>query len=245
VSIAVLTLSVGGVGSSLAASSESATSSTPTSTNTAQPAANAASATATQRARQERARQARARQARELRAARRHAIRVIHRAHRVARRLGVRLPRSRAVYHTTSIPYLQWSARHWTHRLHHLSRVWHRERRGFEAAAHARSQLGVPYVWGAESPHHGFDCSGLVRWAYSTVGIRLPRTTYSMIHSGHAVSRHRLRTGDLVFAYGDSHVGMYVGHGRVVDAPHAGAVVRISSMSAWPLTAARRVDGAR
>jgi cell wall-associated NlpC family hydrolase len=229
-SIAVLILCVGGVGSCLAAgASASAPQSSPAPTHTAR----VVSAAAAKR---------QALQARQLRRARRSAIRVIHRAHRVARRLGIRLPRSHAVYHTRSVAYLGWVARRWRHRLHHLSRVWHRVRRGFEAADRVRSQLGVPYVWGAESPRHGFDCSGLVRWAYSTVGIHLPRTTYSMIHSGHAVSRHALRTGDLVFAYGDSHVGMYVGHGRVVDAPHAGAVVRISSMAAWPLSAARRVD---
>jgi cell wall-associated NlpC family hydrolase len=232
VSIAVLTLSVGWVGSSLAAgASASATHSTPASTHTHRPAAHTAAAA-----------KLHASQQRELRHARRAAIRVIRRARRVARHLGVRLARSHTVYRTTSVAYLHWATRRWRHRLHHLSRVWHRERRGFEAATRARSQLGVPYVWGAESPHRGFDCSGLVRWAYSRVGIHLPRTTYSMIHSGHAVSRRALRTGDLVFAYGDSHVGMYVGHGRVVDAPHPGTVVRISSMAAWPLTAARRVD---
>lgn len=231
VSITVLTLCVGGVGSSLAAGvSASATRSAPIPAHTARTAAHTTAAKQL------------AHQARELRLARHAVIRVIHRAHRIARHLGVRLAESHAVYRTKSVAYLRWAERHWRHRLRHLSRVWHRQRRGFEAANRVRSQLGVPYVWGAESPRHGFDCSGLVRWAYSTVGIRLPRTTYSMIHSGHAVRRHALRTGDLVFAYGDSHVGMYVGHGRVVDAPHAGAVVRISSMAAWPLTAARRVD---
>jgi cell wall-associated NlpC family hydrolase len=230
-SIAVLTLSVVGVGSSLAAGAPaSATHSSSVPTHTP---AHAASAAVAERL---------ARRAHALRGARRAAIRVIHRSHVIARHLGVRLPRSHAVYRTRSVAYLRWAARHWRHRLRHLSRIWHRQRRGFEAAGRVRSQLGVPYVWGAESPHHGFDCSGLVRWAYSKVGIRLPRTTYSMIHSGRAVSRRALRTGDLVFAYGDSHVGMYVGHGRVVDAPHAGAVVRISSMAAWPLSAARRVD---
>jgi cell wall-associated NlpC family hydrolase len=234
VSITVLTLSVGGVGASFAAGAPAtATHSSSVSTQKTRPVPQAASAAAAKRL---------ARQSRELRRARWAAIRVIHRSHRIARHLGVRLPKSHAVYRTRSVAYLRWAARHWRHRLHHLSRVWHRERRGFEAAGRVRSQLGVPYVWGAESPRHGFDCSGLVRWAYSKVGIRLPRTTYSMIHSGHAVSRHALRTGDLVFAYGDSHVGMYVGHGRVVDAPHAGTVVRISSMAAWPLTAVRRVD---
>ncbi|MGN6379909.1 MAG: C40 family peptidase [Gaiellales bacterium] len=176
-----------------------------------------------------------------LRHARRVAIRVISRTRRVARHLHIRLPKTRTVYRTQSVAYLRYATRHWEHRLHHLSRLWHKARRGIRASHRAAREVGVPYVWGGQSPGHGFDCSGLVRWAYSGVGISLPRTTYGMIHSGHRVSRHSLRPGDLVFAYGDSHVGMYVGHGVVIDAPRPGRDVRRSPMRYWPLTEARRV----
>jgi cell wall-associated NlpC family hydrolase len=94
----------------------------------------------------------------------------------------------------------------------------------------ALSRLGMPYVWGATGPDR-FDCSGLVQWAYRQAGISLDRTTYDQIHDGFAVPRTHVQPGDLVFPHA-GHVQMAIGNGLVVEAPHAGANVRISRMGA-------------
>ncbi|CAN5375562.1 C40 family peptidase [soil metagenome] len=92
----------------------------------------------------------------------------------------------------------------------------------------ALSKLGRPYVWGATGPNQ-FDCSGLVQWAYRQAGVSLDRTTYDQIHDGIAVPRSQIRPGDLVFPH-TGHVQMAIGNGMVVEAPHAGATVRISPL---------------
>jgi cell wall-associated NlpC family hydrolase len=94
----------------------------------------------------------------------------------------------------------------------------------------ALSRLGRPYVWGATGPDR-FDCSGLTQWSYGRAGIHLDRTTYQQIHEGIAVPRSRVRPGDLVFPSAE-HVQMAIGNNLVVEAPHAGATVRISPLSA-------------
>jgi cell wall-associated NlpC family hydrolase len=96
----------------------------------------------------------------------------------------------------------------------------------------AMQYLGVPYVWGGESPS-GFDCSGLVAYVYAQVGISLPHSTYAQWAYGNAVSvsRSQLEPGDLVFFYGLGHVGIYVGGGNFIHAPHTGSVVRIDSLN--------------
>jgi peptidoglycan DL-endopeptidase CwlO len=93
----------------------------------------------------------------------------------------------------------------------------------------AMSQLGTPYVWAGAAPG-GFDCSGLVSWAYSQVGVSLPHSTYSQYNMGVAVSKDQLQPGDLVFFDGLGHVGIYIGGGQFVHAPHTGDVVKISGM---------------
>ena len=93
----------------------------------------------------------------------------------------------------------------------------------------ALSQLGTPYVWGGSAPG-GFDCSGLVMWAYAQVGVSLPHSTYAQWGDGVAVSRDQLQPGDLVFFDGLGHVGIYIGGGQFVHAPHTGDVVKISSL---------------
>ena len=90
--------------------------------------------------------------------------------------------------------------------------------------------LGVPYVWGGSSPA-GFDCSGLVAYAYSQVGVSLPHHAASQYGMGVAVSRDALAPGDLVFFNGLGHVGIYIGGGQFIHAPHTGDVVKISSLS--------------
>jgi cell wall-associated NlpC family hydrolase len=94
----------------------------------------------------------------------------------------------------------------------------------------AMHYLGTPYVWGGASPG-GFDCSGLVAYVYSQVGISLPHYTGAQWNVGVPVSRSDLQPGDLVFFDGLGHVGIYVGGGQFIHAPHTGDVVKISSLS--------------
>jgi cell wall-associated NlpC family hydrolase len=91
--------------------------------------------------------------------------------------------------------------------------------------------LGVPYVWAGASPT-GFDCSGLVQYVYGKLGVSLPHYTVAQWNDPQAVSvpRNQLQAGDLVFFNGLDHVGIYVGHGYFIDAPHTGAFVRIDSL---------------
>jgi hypothetical protein len=100
--------------------------------------------------------------------------------------------------------------------------------------AAAMSQLRVPYSWGAESPGKGFDCSGLVQWAYQQVGISLPRTSEEQYTATTPVAAGQAKPGDLVFmefgAQGQSgpgHVGIYLGAGNFIDAPYTGVDVRV------------------
>lgn len=92
----------------------------------------------------------------------------------------------------------------------------------------ALSRLGRPYVWGATGPNQ-FDCSGLVQWSYEQAGIHLDRTTYQQIDDGIPVPRSQVRPGDLVFPHA-GHVQLAIGNNQVVEAPHAGATVRISQL---------------
>jgi cell wall-associated NlpC family hydrolase len=102
---------------------------------------------------------------------------------------------------------------------------------GQAAVNTALSQLGTPYVWGGSAPG-GFDCSGLVSWAYGQNGISLPHYTGSLWAMGTHISSSELAPGDLVFYNGLNHVGMYIGNGSFVEAPHTGDVVKITSMGA-------------
>jgi cell wall-associated NlpC family hydrolase len=98
------------------------------------------------------------------------------------------------------------------------------------AADAALSQLGTPYVWAGSQPG-GFDCSGLVMWAFAQVGVYLPHSSYAQYGYGVPVSRDQLQPGDLVFFDGLGHVGIYIGGDQFVHAPHTGDVVKISSLS--------------
>jgi peptidoglycan DL-endopeptidase CwlO len=103
---------------------------------------------------------------------------------------------------------------------------------GGGAVAAARSQLGVPYVWGGESPGVGFDCSGLVQWAWRQAGVNLPRTSGGQFAATTPVSIADLEPGDLLF-YGPSgsdHVAMYIGGGMMIEAPETGEVVHITPL---------------
>ncbi|MEW2807794.1 NlpC/P60 family protein [Streptomyces massasporeus] len=113
--------------------------------------------------------------------------------------------------------------------------------RAAAAVSYAYQKLGSPYVWGATGPN-AFDCSGLVQAAYRAGGVSLPRTTYSQIAAGRRVSRSELLPGDLVFFYaGISHVGIYVGNGRMIHAPNPSAPVRVAPLDDMPFAGATRV----
>jgi peptidoglycan DL-endopeptidase CwlO len=94
----------------------------------------------------------------------------------------------------------------------------------------ALSYVGVPYVWGGSTPS-GFDCSGLVMYAYAQLGVSLPHSSYAMWNMGVPVPEDQLQPGDLVFFNGLGHVGLYVGGGYFVHAPHTGTVVQVSPLS--------------
>lgn len=101
---------------------------------------------------------------------------------------------------------------------------------GGAVAVHAaETQLGVPYVWGAESPGHGFDCSGLTAWAWSQAGVYLPHYSGAQMADSTPVPVSDLQPGDLLFygPGGSQHVAMYVGGGEMIEAPFPGTVVRI------------------
>lgn len=95
----------------------------------------------------------------------------------------------------------------------------------------ALQYLGIPYVWGGSSPATGFDCSGFTMYVYAQVGVSLPHHAASQYQLGVAVPRDQLAPGDLVFFSGLGHMGIYIGGGQFVHAPHTGDVVKISSIS--------------
>ncbi|WEB40886.1 NlpC/P60 family protein [Streptomyces yunnanensis] len=104
-----------------------------------------------------------------------------------------------------------------------------------KALAFARSQIGKPYVWGATGPS-SYDCSGLTQAAWRAAGVDLPRTTWDQVKVGTRVSSSDLQPGDLVFFFNDiSHVGMYIGGGEMIHAPHPGASVRVESIYGMPI----------
>ncbi|ONG16506.1 endopeptidase [Escherichia coli] len=100
-------------------------------------------------------------------------------------------------------------------------------------------QIGKPYRWGGSSPRTGFDCSGLVYYAYKDlVKIRIPRTANEMYHLRDAapIERSELKNGDLVFFRTQGrgtadHVGVYVGNGKFIQSPRTGQEIQITSLS--------------
>jgi peptidoglycan DL-endopeptidase CwlO len=101
---------------------------------------------------------------------------------------------------------------------------------GGQAVAIAEQYLGVPYVWGGASPS-GFDCSGLVMYVYAQLGVSLPHNAAAQYSLLPHVPTSDLQPGDLVFFFGLEHVGIYIGGGAFIHAPHTGTVVQISSLA--------------
>lgn len=134
--------------------------------------------------------------------------------------------RNRARVHRSDLRRLRY--RRARHRVTIPNRLRLPNTRAGSAVRAALSRLGKPYVWGATGPDR-FDCSGLTQWAYARSGVQLSRTTYTQIHEGIPVPRSAIRPGDLVFP-STGHVQLAIGHNLVVEAPHAGAAVRISPL---------------
>jgi cell wall-associated NlpC family hydrolase len=114
---------------------------------------------------------------------------------------------------------------------------------GERAAAIAVRAVGVRYRWGGSSPVGGFDCSGLVDWAYGRLGIELPHSSYALYDQSRRVARSRMKPGDLLFFSGLGHVGIYIGRGRMVHAPHTGTRVQVVKLG--PSSYGARLVGVR
>ncbi len=114
--------------------------------------------------------------------------------------------------------------------------------RQLQAVATVKQYLGDPYVWGGEDPGKGFDCSGLLQYTWAKQGVQIPRTTYDQWTAGKSVDPVHLQPGDAVFFKGSDsktvngktlpgHVGMYIGGGKFIEAPHTGSTVHISNLA--------------
>ncbi|WP_329379285.1 NlpC/P60 family protein [Streptomyces sp. NBC_01351] len=113
---------------------------------------------------------------------------------------------------------------------------------GGAALSYAAAQIGKPYVWGAEGPA-SFDCSGLTSQAWAHAGRTIPRTSQEQWAQLPKVPLDRLRPGDLVLYFPKAtHVGLYIGGGKVIQAPRPGARVKVSPIAANPLLGAVRPD---
>lgn len=117
-----------------------------------------------------------------------------------------------------------------------------------EISIQAMGLVGIPYRWGGNTPDSGFDCSGLVKYVLArSASVNLPRTTAEMSERGQSVDPDEIAAGDLVFfnttGRAHSHVGIYVGNLRFVNAPSTGGTVRLDYLTNpyW----ARRFDGIR
>ena len=93
-----------------------------------------------------------------------------------------------------------------------------------KVVAVAEKYVGVPYVYGGESPA-GFDCSGFTAYVYSQFGVALPHSAAAQGRLGKAISRAAAKPGDVVVMDGGAHVGIYLGGGRMIDAPEPGRSV--------------------
>lgn len=105
---------------------------------------------------------------------------------------------------------------------------------GIAVSQAAKSAIGTRYVYGGASPSKGFDCSGLVCWAYGKYGVKLPRTARDQSSMGATVAKKNLRPGDVVVfkISGGWHTGIYTGNGKFVHSPQTGKTVREDDINA-------------
>ena len=109
------------------------------------------------------------------------------------------------------------------------------------AIAAAFAALGKPYVFGAEGPD-AFDCSGLIQRVWRQAGVELPRTSSEQAEAGQHIPLSEIQPGDLVIYYANrDHIGMYIGDGKIIHAPHPGTQVRISPLMSMPVNSVVRV----
>jgi peptidoglycan DL-endopeptidase CwlO len=106
---------------------------------------------------------------------------------------------------------------------------------GWDAVAVAEHYLGVRYLWGGSNPQSGFDCSGFVKFVYAQLGLTLAHYAATQFATTPHIDASLLEAGDLVFfephADGPGHVGIYVGDGQLIEAPHTGDVVKLAPLS--------------
>jgi len=108
----------------------------------------------------------------------------------------------------------------------------------------AETQLGVPYVYGGESPGKGMDCSGLTQWAYGQAGVKIPRVASDQQSSATPVDKNKTQPGDLLFVGNPAHhVVMSIGNGQIIEAPHTGEKVRIRALNPGEFDSAGRFIG--
>lgn len=100
-------------------------------------------------------------------------------------------------------------------------------RAGMIAVRAALTRLGDPYVWAAAGPH-AFDCSGLVVWSFQQAGVELPHSSQALAGGGQPIAVNQIQPGDVITYYSSaSHVGLYVGHGKMVHASTYGVPVAV------------------
>ncbi len=106
---------------------------------------------------------------------------------------------------------------------------------GWDAVAVAEHYLGVRYLWGGSNPQSGFDCSGFVKFVYAQLGLTLAHYAATQYVTTPHINPSELEAGDLVFfephADGPGHVGIYVGEGQLIEAPHTGDVVKLAPLA--------------
>ncbi|MDX3260699.1 NlpC/P60 family protein [Streptomyces sp. MI02-2A] len=108
----------------------------------------------------------------------------------------------------------------------------------------AMKYLGIKYVWGGSDPKSGFDCSGLLQYSFRQIGVSIPRTAAQQQKAGKPVKLGQERAGDLLFNGNPAHhVVMCIGNGKIIEAPHTGAVVRVRSYKPGEFTNAVRILG--
>lgn len=110
-------------------------------------------------------------------------------------------------------------------------RATHASGVGAIAAAYALTQLGTPYRAAGYAPENGFDCSGLLYWAFAKAGLAIPRSSGDIWRAGQPVPRAKAQPGDIVSFHGQGHVGLYLGHGLYVHSTRSGDVVKVHAIA--------------